>query len=588
MAEAAEAQKKVLPDIVVVRINDELTVMFADEFEKDAKNAVSLGSPEKALILLKNDEVLRIRAEIGTLMADHNMEASDQVREFMEATQPFRSSPMSPLPALKTIKYDPENDNHTLLENERREPGVYWLAMIDLDNTLYEAESKHSIMLHKFAQFIHDNHLEEFINAGGNPRELKALITYCDKWEIQRRLASRGKSRTQIIEELNSRGNKALHMQDDEELIRYEKGIMQSGSDSAEAFKGMTLKKLKEFGARFVREGKGGKFFDYAPGVLQKIRNHGVLPVITTGLPDFLLQPILEEIGITHGKGTTYKTDDEGKLTGEVKINMGIAEQKAVYGKELTKRGYAIALAMGDSIGDMGLFRSAIFKSRSKEDINGAAILTNASDSAIEEVNRNYSLDIKDGRMKVVSRDLPPEDVVVNVGLALKKVFEPLHQHMSLKRNVDSTEQLGKFLSKLKKRNEKGKKHQNLENLKRIRDILKEEGLNDEQIVAELEKWYPPIIVQDIVKSHIVNTRNSDNLTAYLVRIGATRATIEEVLQKNQEFQAQHGLAPPSPQKRSTTPPPPLDDDSAQQEIAFAPEEQHTLNLESNETPDET
>lgn len=538
-----------LQKVFVVRINGRMIVMTREEVEVYSQELEILGTVEDVAPDVSEAEIAQLREDAEAMLAKLEMDPSTKSTEFPESTEvePFKSARLSPLPALRLDRFDPANNNRTLLQNESREEGIYWLAMIDLDNTLYEAESKHSIMLHHFARFLKENHSADFREGHGSLKHLDELIGFCDKWEAERKEIAEAE---ELGEEPKVKNP-----------TKYQNGIIKSGRESARAFKGMSLKKLQEYGREFVEEGMGGgKFFEYTPGVIQKIKDHGILPVITTGLPDFLLQPILEKLEVAHGKGMTYKTDktdENGILIGdEPEVNMGLAEQKAVYGKELTNRGYAIALAMGDSVGDMGLFKCAIFKSRAKEDVNGAIVLANASKNAKDEVLRTYSIDEGDGRLQEVTKRKPALNVVAAVALALRKVFEPLYEYRDKVKNEEKPEELREYIEDLEQRSAMGKKHNNLENLKRIRDILRKEGMNDDEMIAELKKWYPAVIAADVVKSHMVNTRNKADFEAHLAKIGLNREMIEEILAKNIAYHKEHGSMPPTVRRRSSFPPP--------------------------------
>ncbi len=444
---------------------------------------------------------------------------------------PFTPSKRSPLPSVENIKFDPSN--RTLLNKEDKEDGVYWLAVLDLDNTLYQAESKHSIMLHHFAKFLRKKHATDFVEeAYGDFSKLKELITYCDQWEGQRK-----KTAKEEEEGDDPRVDK---------VIQYEHGIIKSGALSAESFKNIPIKKLEDYGREFVEEGMGGEFFEYTEEILQLFKDYGVLPVITTGLPDFLLPAILEKLNLSHGRGMTYKTDNEGRLTGEIDTNTGLAKNKARYCKALTRKHYGIAFAMGDSTGDLGLFRASTGRSRSKNDVTGAAVVVNASEKTLEEIRRNYVTDIDKHRMQIVDSTSAPDMVTTAVKVGLRIVFEPMHPKT-------------KELEEIQERHHIGKKHPNLGNLKRIRNALKTEGLDDEQICDIFHRFeYPKEIIEEVIKYHIIDTRNSKDFERHLEAIGLTRKMIEEILRKNSEHYRKNGeeISPKSDKRPISTPPP--------------------------------
>ncbi|MFH0838434.1 MAG: haloacid dehalogenase-like hydrolase [Patescibacteria group bacterium] len=541
-----ETPKRIVPDLIVVKTAEGIKVVLASAFQEDLENAVILGDLEDARLRLDTSEMDKIRNDLSTLLANLDMAPSQQVDEFMETTQPFKSAKFSPLPALPYDKFNPNCPNRTLLNCESCKAGVYWLALIDFDKTVYKSKNEYDIILHEFAKFLREEHTEDFVRDGGNVWALSSLITYLSKWEAQRRMVADGIPMKMIRD--------VLKMEEEEKLIEYSEGIQKSGNISALAFRGMSAKKLEKYGKDFFNNGLEGEFFEYVPAIIQKKRDHGVLPVIVTGAPDFLLPAILEKTGITHGKGMTYKLDPNGKLTGEVESNMGLADQKDTYAKALKRMDYAIALAIGDSVGDMGLFKSAVFKSRTKEDVNGAAVMINASASAKEELKRHYTTELKDGRVQVVDPGLPASNVEAAVALALRKVLEPLHEYGTMVRNQDH-DRLRTLLSELATRQKKGKKHPNLENIKRIRDILKNQGLNENDITRRLSRFYPDIIVEDVMKGYMVNTRDSMAVRAWLERIGASREEIRRILDANEKYHENHISFRPFTRKGRTTPP---------------------------------
>lgn len=453
---------------------------------------------------------------------------------------------MPDIPA-KFCKYDPSNDNRTLIAKEGTEKGIHWTGLLDVDRTLYEAKSKHSIMLHDFAKFLKAKHSEQFVKDGGDLDELTELIEYCDDWEAQRRMISEKKYSLKKI-------RKILKMEEDEKFTEYSDGILETGNMSALAFGGMYAKRLEEYGREFMNSEYSGKFFDHTPSVIQKLRDHGIVPACVTGAPDFLVPAILEKIGVAHGHGMTYKMDSNGRLlSGKeagIEKNMGTAEEKAKYAKALTKLDYAIAFAMGDSVGDMGIIKAAATKSRTKEDIHGAAVMINASENALAELERNYITDMG-SRVRVVLPNTPAYDVVAAVALALRVVFEPLHKYKQ-------PEQKESLLRALNDRRVEGKKDPNLENIKRIRDILKAEGLNEEEVTAQLERFYPEIVVEDVMKNYMLNLRDKNAVKAWLDKLievsGLSREEVFRILDANSKLQAESDSFRPTKERISSAP----------------------------------
>lgn len=464
--------------------------------------------------------------------------------------KPFLTSKCSPLPALQLDKFDPSRDSHNLLETKLK--GVNWLAMLDFDGTLYRPNSEHTIILHDFALFMKSQHAADFEEGMGNLEALNELIDYCSKWETQRKRISQSRVVT--------------------DRIKYEKGIKNSGNLSAAAFENMEIGTLRKYGHEFVSEYLNGEFYDYVPDVLQKIKDHGILPVLVTGAPDFLLPAILKKIGMTHGNGMTYRMDRKGWLIGEVETNMGLAEEKARHGEELTKRSYAIVLAIGDSVGDMGPFRCAVGRSLAKWDVNGGAVLVYNSDNAVsneaaEEVKRNYSNEMrggdeinekkKDARVQIVDRKFAAaSNVTAAVGCALRAIFAPAHEYDKNRRS-ENPFMLAKQLADLEKSREVSKTFDNIENIKRIRDALELEGLPKQEILAILEQFYPPIIAKEVVKKYVINTEIPSDIRTWLETIGASREVIDQILRDNFEYyRKDRSLAPIIRRSPSSIPPP--------------------------------
>jgi phosphoserine phosphatase len=465
---------------------------------------------------------------------------SDQRDDDVEITH-FASAKFSPLPSLYHLEgFDPERDDHSILGP--RIKGAHWTAMIDFDGTLYRPNSTHTIILHDLARFMKDRHQGDFSDKNGNLSALDELIAYCDTWEDQRRRVS------QTREVKNP--------------IQYEDGIRKSGMLSAAAFEGMRIETLQEYGTEFVDTALNGEVFDYVPAVLQKLRDHGVLPVLVTGAPGFILPRLLKKLGMTHGDGMTYKLLEDRRLSGDIGINMGIAEEKARHGERITKRGYAVAMAIGDSSGDMGPFRCSVGRSLAKWDVNGGAVLVNASDDAAGEAMRNYSNEITEGRVQVVDRRTPSSDnVVAAVGLALRVVFSPLHKYQEIRRDTDHPQRLERYHDDLRRMSESGKPVRNIENIKRVRDVLERERLPKERIREILIQFYPELVVEDALKAHVINTRIPSDVERWLKMIGANREAIEEVIRSNTAYHEEHGsLAPDVRRSSSSIPPASLDD----------------------------
>lgn len=583
-----------LDEIIIVKEGDCLRAIYRNRLEDNQEALEILENPAEALAKLSEQDASRLRKEIALLLSPAKTE------------RPFFHAKNSPLPLIQYTRFNPSNDNHDLLALKHRLEGVHWLAMLDGDNTLFQAESEHTIMLHHFAKFLKERFAADFSDKASNLAALTELIAFCDKWEGQRYLASH---------------NLPLNLERKDDYIEYEQGIEQSGHLSALAFKGFHIEKLKEYGREYFEE-VGLNLFDYTPAILQKLRDHGILPVLVTGAPDFLVPAILEHIGtMAHGNGMTYEMNKDGILTGKVENNLGLAVNKGKQGEKYKKIGYAVPLAGGDSEGDMGSVTSAVFTSPAdKQDVHGGAVVANASEEAVRAMERPYNICIGDSVIVVPRKKneafSDPTRVKTAFGEVLHKIFYPLHEYAEIKRDTENPERLKEFLEYLAEaedaengeeigdnkdgiyegndnlkalvafmkaspeikegtRNKKLKNLRNLEFVKRIRDVLRAEGLNEKQITAQLLGFYPEIIVKAVMKDYMLDTRNEDDVEdfvarrddivytrdqesigAWLVRIGASREAMENVLTRNKKFQ-EESCPLPIPVRRSTFPPPP-------------------------------
>ena len=550
-----------LSGIIFVKDRCRLVPTTKKELEENPERGELVENPQEELERLQESELETLREEIMNILIPE------------AEVKSFTPSKFSPLPAIQQNHFDSSNDNYNLLKFESRIEGVHWLALLDLDNTLYEAESKHSIILHHFADFLQKKYHHIFQEGCGSLRDLKELIDYCERWEKQR-----------------NRINNGLKLEPGDEIIEYEDGIDHTGKLSAAAFAGLEVEKLQRYGREFIIENPPGRFFDYTPDVIQKLRDHGLLPVIVTGAPDFLLPAILEKLGIAHGNGMTYE-EKEGRLTGKVKVNLGTARAKGEHGKKLTEKGYAIAFAMGDSVGDMGPISCALFTTLDKQDVHGGAVVVHATETTKKAFRRPYRNQIDEERLRIVEKGEGTLGIQAAVGITLTKLFEPLHEYAKLKRDTEHPERLQKYEEdlirkmegeteedqkgehhnalidlmgplpdfinwlRINKKRRRGKTISNIENIKRIRDVLRKEGLNEKQIFEELKKFYPDRIVEGVMKSYMLDTRNENDVKAWLNRIGAQRKTVSVILDENRRYNLEHGSLIPVSKRRSSIPP---------------------------------
>lgn len=534
MSAAEKLDVYTLEQFIVVEKDGQKSPMTAKDAQgiTEEEGTTIIGTLEEALPTCLELEAARLRKDVKALLSNLGAHPSEELSDLLR--MPYKPSKSSPLPAIPTEfdKFDPANDNRNLLKGDSKVEGIHWLAPIDCDKTLYKAKSEFSIMLHDFAKFLKkEQHAEEFVEAGGNLELLEELITFCDKWETYRRLSGKVSEARMIkllgLDELSEEEKQKEYSK----LKEYSEGIKESGNLSAFAFAGMEMKKLEEFGRKFMNSDSAGEFFEYTPAVIEKLRDHGILPVIVTGAPDFLVPAILEKSGITHGQGMTYEMDEEGKMLlpadkAGVEKNMGTSEVKAQYCKGLSNKHYAIALAMGDSEGDMGLFSKAANPAgRTRESIFGGVVMINASDSATAELKRHHNTNVGHRVRIIGTENMSTADVIKDVGIALERVFEPLDEYREVK---DDPVKLAAYLKDLQQRKDDEKKHANLENIKAIRDVLKEYNLNQAEITAVLLEHYPKIVVVDVMKSYMVDTRDPSAVDAFNItkkgRAGIFRA----------------------------------------------------------------
>ncbi len=463
----------------------------------------------------------------------------------------YKSAPNSPLPAIELPEFDPAKDNHDLRALETRLKGVYWVAPIDWDDTLYQTESENTIVLHQFAKYLRKHHSDDFGPENGNLEALDELIKYCGEWENERKMVSQGR------ENVKKRD--------------YEKAIIKADKKAAAAFEKMHIDKLKEYGRQFVEsEDFGGRFFEYTFPIIQKLRDHGILPVVVTGAPDFLVQALLQKAGLNYGNGTTYDTDDDGRLTGEILIHMGTAEGKRQLGEELVQKGYAVGVGMGNSEGDMGLFMRAANKDPIKHDVHGGGVLVNGTEAVEAEVERNYS----EKRTKVIysdpkkktSKGDKTDDTIAAMGVVMKALFYPLHDYLIAKAAAEKGQPklMEDLEKKLIEQKEKGQ-IDNIENIKRLRDALKDYGLDQDEITEALCDFLPEIVVKDVMKEDVLYLRDEGVVKKWLGKlqkikeldIPITREMVAAILQANSILQARGGSIPPEENGSDQAPPSP-------------------------------
>ena len=549
MSLLAESQQDTLSDVLVVRIQDELTVVLGTDFQKNAKNASSIGTLEHAQRNLSEIEIRKVRSELLQFLSDLGVAPSEKIREFLEATKPFKSAPNSPLPALELPRFDPVNDNHDLRTLDTRLPGVYWVALLDWDDTLYQTESKNSIILHQFAKFLRKHHSDDFQPDNGDLEALNELIKYCDEWEHERTLASQKRENVVVRD--------------------YTKAIRESGAKSAAAFQGMNIEKLKEYGRKFVEsEDFGGRFFEYTFPVIQKLRDHGILPVVVTGAPDFLVPALLQKADLNYGNGMTYQIDDEGCLTGKVEVHMGTADGKKYLGEEMVQKGYADAVGIGNSEGDMGILKCTANKDPIKHDVHGGGVLVNGTKAVQSEVKRNYSK--KRTRVVTLSdeedeldTDDRADDKIAALGVVLKALFYPLHDYVAAKAAEEKGQPklMDELIRKIEEKKAKG--HiENIENIKRIRDALRDHGLTQDEIEDTLNRFYPKIVVKDVMKDYMLDLRDEARMKVWLDKLQKvakktkevaelTREEISKIIILNNILQSHGGSIPPEEEEEA-------------------------------------
>ncbi|MDH5597065.1 MAG: hypothetical protein OEY44_03095, partial [Candidatus Peregrinibacteria bacterium] len=497
------------------------------------------------IVIQKSDAALYVEMQ-GVPHQARQFWKDNEAPEF-EPRKPYEASKMSPLPKIDLKNFDPTKDNHHILDTQALPNN--WTALLDFDNTLHISESSHGIMLQHFVEFLLNKNQSGYDQTqdGGDHERLEELYAYCQNWERQRDLLSRD-------------------MDIKERVIGYEEGLIHSGDLSAIAFKGMKLSKLSGFAGRFVNHFMKGRFPATNERSIKKIREHGIVGVLTTGTPDFLVPHLLPKLDLNFGYGMTYTmrelTDSNGQkdfeLTGKVDVNQGLATAKAELGTRLKKSGRPVAFAMGDSIGDSGSASSAIHRSTIKWDVNGSAVIVNATDEAKAEFMRHYQND----RIRVtVPREQTDDRVIADIGVAMRTIFWPLHEYLSLQ---DNKEALLRFEERFREQGENEDTIRNLENLKRLRDILEREGLAKDQIRAHLERFYPAPLVDSILKSGIINTRNEPDFRGWLLKSVAEagedtsdiREAIEVILRGNRMIHQKNGSIQPVTRRPSKVPPP--------------------------------
>ncbi|MBN2307030.1 haloacid dehalogenase-like hydrolase [Candidatus Peregrinibacteria bacterium] len=460
--------------------------------------------------------------------AFHEVLPEETITLAEEASEtPFETSKFSPLPAIRLPKFRPDRDNHDLLAAEKR-PSRF-VAFLDMDNTLYEPESQHTIMLHYFANFLLNASGHDFDKDKGSKKHLEMLIRECEAWEQER---------------INTAWYGAPEGRD------YKDGINITANLSATAFSGIDRKKLGDYASQFVNHHNlPGRFYEYVPALIQKLRDHGIEPILLTGAPDFLVPYILPLVGLNYGRGMTYKMNPRGDLV--VDLNTGLEDGKSAYCELVNIAGYANTLAGGDSPSDKGPFQMAVFHQGRKWDISGAAVMVNGSEASRRSAETTFSQQLNK-RVFIVPPKAGADQVLANFGLALRAIFYPMHEYNEIMQATDP-DRLRKKLERYEKMRNSLGGLPNIENLKRIRDVLEREGLPKKERTEILERFYPEIYVASAIKKGVVNTRISEELEEYLVEIGCSPETIEEVKIKNQAHHEAQGSFVPE-RKRSSYP----------------------------------
>jgi len=463
-------------------------------------------------------------AEREDALQEGSEEKSEESKEGVEG--PYETAKFSPLPVIKPRRFNPDRDNHDLLSAEKK-PSRF-VAFLDMDNTLYEPQSQHTIMLHYFADFLLNTSGHEFDKDKGSREYTEKLVRECVQWEEERKNTAKFGA---------------------PEARTYKDGIKITGNLSAAAFDGIHPNKLGQYASRFINNHLPGSFYEYVPPLIQKLRDHGIEPILLTGAPDFLVPHILPLVGLNNGRGMTYKKDSKGDLV--VDLNTGLEDGKSTYCEQVNKAGYADALAVGDSPSDEGPFQMAIFNQGRKWDVMGAAVMVNGSDAARQSTEDSFRTQLNK-RVWVVPPNAEPDQVLADIGLALRAIFRPMHEYGEVVKANDPKRMTAQLAKYERMRNSVGGL-ENLENLKRIRDVLEREGLPKRERTAILERFYPPIYVESAVKKGVVNTRIDEDFRAHMTEIGCSQACIDEATTKNREHHEAQGSFLPK-RRRSSIP----------------------------------
>lgn len=94
-------------------------------------------------------------------------------------------------------------------------------------------------------------------------------------------------------------------------------------------------------------------------GLLKQAKATGNDVVIISGSSNFLVQGVAKALGFA-GIGTWYYTDEEGKLTGEVKGMFGYeAKEKWINENIINKDEYSLVVGLGDTSSDFAIFNAS-------------------------------------------------------------------------------------------------------------------------------------------------------------------------------------------------------------------------------------
>jgi len=293
---------------------------------------------------------------------------------------------ISPFPPLKKF------DTHNPLKIQGESLP---LALFDLDGTLVRTSTRDVILLSGFVR-----HLYETNPDFGNKDLWKELMERFEDW---------------LAIELGTKKTD-LHG-------FYEDQIQTTSKIFGLSLAGAEVDKVKRMAREWIEKrlsAEKSPFYDYTRPIIEHTAERGIYPTIVTGTPDFLVQPLADDLGIPFYFGMEFETErrkigkngEEFKefFTGDVRYITGGKEAKKKVCDKLLAKGHVIIFGMGNSDADEPLLKASL-ASRESHDFYGSSILVNPGKSDSRHFRRYCYSEALSDQITIVRKE---SEAVVN------------------------------------------------------------------------------------------------------------------------------------------------------------------------------